>query len=33
LKEVRMVLKDDGVILIANEAISKENDAYDLQLI
>jgi len=28
-----MVLKDDGVILIANEAISKENDAHDLQLI
>ena len=33
LKEVRRVLKDDGVILIANEALPKENDARQKELI
>ena len=33
LKEVRRVLKDEGVILIANEALPKENDARQKELI
>lgn len=32
LKEVRRVLKDDGIFLIANEALPKENDARQKEL-
>lgn len=33
LKEVRRVLKDDGIILICNEAVPKENDERQMELI
>lgn len=33
LKEIRRVLKDDGIIFIANEALPKENDARQKELI